>query len=164
MMRTHIPRCEGYCALRVGATQQSLEPSARRRCRLRCSQAPASKAASTCARRSRACSRNPAEVMPASTSTNISGPTCSNKRCAPCTRRVIVAVDLHTHHRMAATLGQQDRAHLRIGPGSILIAAAPKGLGVSFRIRGVKDGAIDAHEPIATKEGDFSLLEGWAIT
>src|SRR6266496_6176027 len=54
---------------------------------------------------------------------------------------------------MAATLGQEHTAHLRIGPGSILIATAPKGRRVGWRIGGVKDAAIDGHEPIATKEG-----------
>src|SRR5207237_10576353 len=55
--------------------------------------------------------------------------------------------------RVAATLGQEHATHLRIGPWPILIAAASKGRRVGFGIRGVKDAAIDGHEPIATKEG-----------
>ncbi len=54
---------------------------------------------------------------------------------------------------MAATLGQQHTAHLRIGPGPILIAAATEGRRVGWRLRGVEDRAIDGHEPIAPKEG-----------
>jgi hypothetical protein len=54
---------------------------------------------------------------------------------------------------MAATLGQQHTAHLRIGPGPLLIAAASKGRRVGWRIRGVKDRAINGHESIAAKEG-----------
>src|SRR5438067_10725567 len=53
---------------------------------------------------------------------------------------------------MTATLGQLHTTHLRIGPWSILIAAAPKGDPVGRRIRGVKERAIDGHEPITSKE------------
>ena len=86
-MRTHMPRRSGYwaCPGRVGPTQASSEPSAKRRWWRGCSPPPASKAASTCARCLRACSRNPPEVMPASTITSMLGPTSSSKRCAPCT-------------------------------------------------------------------------------
>src|SRR5947209_18799097 len=56
---------------------------------------------------------------------------------------------------MTATLGQQHTAHLRIGPWPILIATATKGQRVGFGIGGVKDRAIDGHEPIATKEGTW---------
>src|SRR5947209_448241 len=59
---------------------------------------------------------------------------------------------------MTATLGQQHTAHLRIGPWPILIAAAPKGQRVRLRIWGIKDRAIDGHEPIATKEGTGHAL------
>src|SRR2546421_10502345 len=67
--------------------------------------------------------------------------------------RDIIAVDREPHHRMTPTLGQQDTTHLWIGAFAILIAAAPKGHRIGWRIRGVKDAAIDGHEPIATKEG-----------
>src|SRR5207237_10333906 len=43
-------------------------------------------------------------------------------------------------------------AHLRIGPGSILIAAAAKGRCVRLRVGGVEERAIDGHKSIATKE------------
>src|SRR5258708_33963100 len=65
----------------------------------------------------------------------------------------IVAVDLHLPHPMAAALGQLHTTPLRIGPRPILIATAPKGGCVGWRIRGVKECAIDGHEPIAPKEG-----------
>src|SRR6266852_4730673 len=67
--------------------------------------------------------------------------------------RDLVAIHLQAHHRMAATLGQEYTAHLRIGPGSILVATAPKGRCVGLGIGGVEQRAIDSHEPIATKEG-----------
>src|SRR5947209_19611684 len=54
---------------------------------------------------------------------------------------------------MATTLGQEHTAHLRIGAWPVLIATAPKGCRVGWRIGGVKDAAIDGHESIATKEG-----------
>src|SRR5229473_3404256 len=56
--------------------------------------------------------------------------------------RDIVAAHLQPHHRMAATLGQEHTAHLRIGPWPILIAAAPKGQHVGFRLGSVKDRAM----------------------
>src|ERR1700730_12267141 len=65
----------------------------------------------------------------------------------------IVAVDFQPDHPMAATFGQEHTAHLRIGAWAVLIAAAPKGGRVGLGIGGVKDGAINGHEPIATKEG-----------
>src|SRR2546430_11575502 len=67
--------------------------------------------------------------------------------------RDIVAASLQSHHPMTATLGQEHTAHLRIGPWPILIATAPKGQRVGCCVRGIKDRAIDGHEPIATKEG-----------
>src|SRR6266513_5702788 len=63
--------------------------------------------------------------------------------------RDIIAVQLPSHHRMAATLGQQHTCDLRIGSWPILVAAAPKGGRVGFRSRGVEQGAINGHEPIA---------------
>jgi hypothetical protein len=78
--------------------------------------------------------------------------------------RDIVAAHLQSNDRMAATLGQEHTAHLWIGSWPVLITAATKGRGVGFRVGGVKDGAINGHEPIATKEGDFSLLDRLAIT
>src|SRR6266487_659122 len=67
--------------------------------------------------------------------------------------RDIIAAYREPHHRMAATLGQEHTAHLRIGTGSILIATPTKSERVGFRIGSVEHGAIDGHEPIATKEG-----------
>src|SRR2546426_9014020 len=66
--------------------------------------------------------------------------------------RDLVAVDREPDHRMAATLGQEHTAYLRIGAWPVLIAAAAKGRCVGFGIGGVEERAIDCHKPIATKE------------
>ncbi len=67
--------------------------------------------------------------------------------------RDIIAVQLQSHHRMAATLGQQHACDLRIGAWPILIAAAAKGCRVGWRIGRVEQRAINGHQPVAAKEG-----------
>ena len=75
-----------------------------------------------------------------------------------------IAVDREPDHRMAATLGQEHTVYLRIGAWPILVAPATKSQRVGGRIGRVEDCAIDGHESIASKESDFSLLDGWAIS
>ena len=65
--------------------------------------------------------------------------------------RDIIAVHPQSHHRMAATLGQQHTLHLGIGSWPILVTAAPKGGRVGSRIRDMEQGAIKGQEPIASK-------------
>src|SRR5438046_6876145 len=75
-----------------------------------------------------------------------------------------IAVDLQPDYRMAATLSQLHTAHLRIGTWPILVATTTKSERVGGRIGRVEDCAIDGHESIASKESDFSLLDGWAFS
>ena len=50
-----------------------------------------------------------------------------------------------------------------IGPFAILIEARPEGLLIGLGIGDVEDRPVNGHEPVAPKEGEFSLCCGWAM-
>lgn len=72
--------------------------------------------------------------------------------------RLIIAADLHSYHGMCPTLGQEHTTHLRIGSLAKLITAAAKCLLIDLHISNIEERPIDGHEPIAPKEGLWSLL------
>src|SRR5204863_409227 len=59
---------------------------------------------------------------------------------------------------LAPTLDKDPTTYLRVGPWSILITAAAKGLGIGQRIRSVKHRPINRHQSIPTKERRGHLM------